>query len=608
MAFYLSPRVDARESDQSNIIGTTVPGFAAIVLRGTYKGPENKKILISNVNNLYEMFGYPIISNEGNRDDMASAEGFLSYASGLYCTRVMPEDATFAGCNISYNASTSTSTFTPHTSASAYTLSDFSTKDPDDFADEVDSTMTANDFLWVIANSRGKWGNYRRISIINKYFYDLVKQADSSVTDHKLYATVSAIDSDLESDSDFLIIVEGKSQENISDEAKPWTALEYFNVSTKDGARDDLGGDRFVESAINNKSNEIKVVLGEAWHGVDIPQDLYSSDWTQFGGGFDDNPDPALQAGVDEGDIITAYELYSNAEEFDISMLIDGNKTYAVKSALKAIAESRRDCTAKLDPPKATIFNNKGNEVNSLREWRYGTGAYTNNHVNFSSSYIESLVNWGEKYDKFNKKYYWVPLSGYYAGLHADVMYRRGEWFAPAGFENGQIKGIRKLAWNPTQAQRDEIYKLGFNPAVAFAKQGKVVWGQKNLLAKESAFNRINVRWLFITIEKAIANSARFFLFEQNDSITRTRFINMVTPYLRNVVQQRGIYDFAVVCDTRNNTPERIDRGEFWCDIYIKPTRVAEVIVLNFIGTSTGTQFSELIAQNTQIGELLNFV
>jgi phage tail sheath protein FI len=184
-------------------------------------------------------------------------------------------------------------------------------------------------------------------------------------------------------------------------------------------------------------------------------------------------------------------------------------------------------------------------------------------------------------------------MAGHVAGIYAKTDYMRDPWWAPAGLNRAILTNIRRLAWNPKLGHRDMLYKDGINPIVSFAGQGKVVWGQKTMLDKSSAFNRVNVRRLFIVLEKAISTAAKYFLFEFNDRITRSQLVTMIEPFLRDVQQRRGIYDFKVICDETNNTPERIDRNELWCTIFIKPTRVAEFIVLQFVAMKTGMTFEE---------------
>jgi len=200
-------------------------------------------------------------------------------------------------------------------------------------------------------------------------------------------------------------------------------------------------------------------------------------------------------------------------------------------------------------------------------------------------------------YDKYNDIYRWIPLNGDIAGLCARTDDERDAWFSPAGFNRGQIRNIVKLAWNPKQAQRDLLYKNGINPIVNFPGQGIIMFGDKTLLSKPSDFDRINVRRLFIVLEKAIARASQSTLFEFNDEFTRSSFVNFVVPFLRDVQGRNGIADFAVICDQTNNTGEVIDRGEFVGDIYIKPARAINFIQLNFVAVRSGVEFSEIIGQ-----------
>jgi phage tail sheath protein FI len=211
-----------------------------------------------------------------------------------------------------------------------------------------------------------------------------------------------------------------------------------------------------------------------------------------------------------------------------------------------------------------------------------------------SSSY--AVIDSGYKYqfDKYNDVYRWVPLNGDTAGLCARTDNVADPWFSPGGFNRGQIRGAVKLAFNPNQTQRDELYKARVNPVVAFPGQGTVLFGDKTAQSKPSAFDRINVRRLFIVLEKAIATAAKFQLFEFNDEFSRANFRNLVEPFLRDVQGRRGITDFSVVCDTSNNTGDVIDRNEFRADIFIKPARSINFIQLNFIATRTGVAFSEV--------------
>jgi len=214
-----------------------------------------------------------------------------------------------------------------------------------------------------------------------------------------------------------------------------------------------------------------------------------------------------------------------------------------------------------------------------------------------SSSYAVLDSGWKYQYDKYNDLYRYVPLNSDTAGLMVQTDLTRDPWYSPAGFNRGNVKNTIKLAYNPTKGDRDQLYKNGVNPVVTFPGQGTVLFGDKTLLAKPSAFDRINVRRLFIVLEKAIATAAQFTLFEFNDEFTRSQFKNLVEPFLRDVQGRRGITDFQVVCDGTNNTGEVIDRNEFVGDIYIKPARSINFIQLNFVAVRSGVEFSEIVGR-----------
>ena len=214
-----------------------------------------------------------------------------------------------------------------------------------------------------------------------------------------------------------------------------------------------------------------------------------------------------------------------------------------------------------------------------------------------SSSYAVMDAGWKYQYDKYNDIQRYVPANGDTAGLMVRSDLTRDPWYSPAGFNRGIMKNVTRLAFNPNKAERDLLYKNGVNPVTTFPGQGTVLFGDKTLLAKPSAFDRINVRRLFIVLEKAISTAAKFTLFEFNDAFTRSQFVNLVDPFLRDVQARRGVQDFRVVCDETNNTPEVIDRNEFVGDIFIKPARAINFIQLNFIAVRSGVEFSEIVGQ-----------
>ncbi len=459
--------------------------------------------------------------------------------------------------------------------------------DPDEFGDEVEVT-NASDYFWFIAASRGDWGENVRVAFLDYTTQQQMLNGDLDSTKFgDAYSALSQIDSPLETMKDFLVLVQEKPQRK-----NVWVTRETFNVSTDPNDLDDTGGKRFVEDVINQQSSYIRVSADiSSIVDQNFPSALAIDDFYMFAEGSDGTGVPS------DAGIIEAYRLYEDAESIDVNIFIDSGKSETVKRDLISICEERLDCMTTLDVPKNLVVNNKGNETTDLRDWRNGTGSFSGGTgFNVNTSYASVYGNWIEVYDKYNQKYRWIPVSGHVAGVYAKTDDVADPWWAPAGLNRAVLTGVRRLAWNPKLGNRDILYSNGINPIVSFAGQGKVIWGQKTMLAKESAFNRVNVRRLFITIEKAISTAAKYFLFEPNDAVTRNLLINMIVPFLRDVQARRGIFDFRVICDETNNTPERVDRNELWCDILIKPTRTAEFIVLNFVATKTGASFEEAAA------------
>jgi hypothetical protein len=307
----------------------------------------------------------------------------------------------------------------------------------------------------------------------------------------------------------------------------------------------------------------------------------------------------SLSSGTDDfaatnAEIATAYEKFNDTENVDLSLLLcgpsqtDADATGDTKAtAVMDIATARKDCVAFISPARTDVVG----VANAITQ--------TQNVVGFadglpSTSYAVIDSGYKYMYDRYNDVYRFVPLNGDIAGLCARTDNIADPWFSPGGFNRGQIRGAVKLAFNPNQTQRDELYKARINPVTSFPGQGTVLFGDKTAQSKPSAFDRINVRRLFIVLEKAISTAAKFQLFEFNDEFTRAQFRNLTEPFLRDVQGRRGITDFSVVCDDSNNTGDVIDRNEFRADIFIKPARSINFIQLNFIATRTGVAFSEV--------------
>jgi phage tail sheath protein FI len=251
------------------------------------------------------------------------------------------------------------------------------------------------------------------------------------------------------------------------------------------------------------------------------------------------------------------------------------------------IATTRKDCVAFISPARADVVDITSGIIQTANVKSFAEGLP-------SSSYAVIDSGYKYMYDKYNDVYRFVPLNGDTAGLCARTDNIADAWFSPGGFNRGQIRGAVKLAFNPNQLQRDELYRSRVNPVIAFPGQGTVLFGDKTAQLKPSAFDRINVRRLFIVLEKAISTASKFQLFEFNDEFTRAQFRNLVEPFLRDVQGRRGITDFSVVCDDTNNTGDVIDRNEFRADIFIKPARSINFIQLNFVATRSGVAFSEV--------------
>ena len=307
----------------------------------------------------------------------------------------------------------------------------------------------------------------------------------------------------------------------------------------------------------------------------------------------------SLASGTDDfvatnGEIAAAYEKFNDTENVDLSLLLCGpsqtgaDATGDTKAtAVMDIATARKDCVAFISPARSDVVDvsNAITQTKNVKDFANGLP---------STSYAVIDSGYKYMYDRYNDVFRFVPLNGDIAGLCARTDNIADAWFSPGGFNRGQIRGAVKLAFNPNQTQRDDLYKARVNPVTSFPGQGVVLFGDKTAQSKPSAFDRINVRRLFIVLEKAISTASKFQLFEFNDEFTRAQFRNLVEPFLRDVQGRRGITDFSVVCDDSNNTGDVIDRNEFRADIFIKPARSINFIQLNFIATRSGVAFSEV--------------
>jgi phage tail sheath protein FI len=403
--------------------------------------------------------------------------------------------------------------------------------------------------------------------------------------------------------SDFVAALGGTSDEMhvvvVDEDGKftgtPNQVLEVFpSLSRATDALGTQGGSIYYANFLANGSKYIYWTGHRSGYNVTTSSAIAAINTAPYVQSFRGGNDGVTENTIALGALTTAYDLFRNSEDIDISLVLTGKNRHGVYGEQLAnylidnIAEYRKDCVVFITPKLENSVNNPGNQLNDTITFRRQI---------HGSSYAIIDSGYKYQYDKYNDLYRWVPMNGDIAGTVVRTDDTRDPWFSPAGFARGQIKNIVKLSFNPDKANRDQLYKNDINPVVNFPGQGVILYGDKTALGKPSAFDRINVRRLFIVLEKAIAIAAKASLFELNDEFTRAQFRNLVEPYLRDVKGRRGIYDFRVVCDGSNNTPERIDRNEFWGDIYIKPARSINFIQLNFVAVRTGVEFDEIVGK-----------
>jgi len=310
-----------------------------------------------------------------------------------------------------------------------------------------------------------------------------------------------------------------------------------------------------------------------------------------FIGGNDGASESTIASLSDIGTLTTAWDVFNSTENVNVSLLVGGKSTGTAQLSnyiINNIANVRKDCVVFISPQSSDVVQVPGQELTKVTAFRNAV---------VPTSYAVMDSGYKYQYDKYNDVYRYIPLNGDTAGLCVYTDNVRDPWWSPAGFTRGQIKNVVKLAYNPKKAERDVLYSAGVNPIVTFPGQGTILYGDKTLSAKPSAFDRINVRRLFIALEKSISIAAQSYLFEFNDEFTRAQFVQLVTPFLKDVQGRRGIYDFKVVCDSTNNTQAVIDSNRFVGDIYIKPARSINFIQLNFVAVRSGVEFSEIVGK-----------
>jgi len=631
MAFQLSPGVNVSEID----LTTVVPSVATSIggLAGNFNwGPVNEVITISDEVRLVDRFGKP---DSTNYEYWFSAANFLAYTNNLKIVRAANTtntlNATANGTGVliknesDYVANRETATNTAYgpfaaryagatgntlrvsicSSATAYSSNLTSTSavtanaaSANDTTINVTGSPVANLYVGDLISVDGG-STYLRTANVNATAIIVATALSSAVTVGTpilrkwQYADSFGV---APGTSDYVTDKAGSKDEMhviVIDEDGKFTGTantvleKYAFVSKASDAITNDGASNYYKTVINSKSKYLWW-LGHQPGAVNWGTAASGTTYTQINTAFTASMSSGADGTIGNTEITTAYGFFSNADTVDVSLLISGPGNSTIATSLISLAESRKDCLVFLSPTKASVVNNAGAEATSILSFRSGLT---------SSSYAVLDSGYKYQYDKYNDVYRWVPLNADVAGTCARTDLERDPWYSPGGLNRGVIKNVIKLSFNPTKTERDNLYVQGINPVVTFQGEGTILFGDKTLLSRPSVFDRINVRRLFIVLEKTIARAARSTMFEFNDQFTRAQFVNLVEPFLRDVQGRRGITDYRVVCDTTNNTAAIIDRNEFVGDIYIKPARSVNFIQLNFVAVRTGVSFDEIVGK-----------
>ncbi|OUU24671.1 MAG: hypothetical protein CBB97_11305 [Candidatus Endolissoclinum sp. TMED37] len=637
MAFQLSPGVLVQEQDATNVVPSVATTIGGIV--GDFSwGPAREIVSIDSENNLVSRFGKP---TDSYYEDFMTAASYLAYGSSLLTVREVGSAARNACVSGTAVLCRNDSEYEASYSAGEGSVGPWMAKFPGTMGNSIkvaiadlvtfqagsvasitvdnagsgyssapDVTIAASSITGGTATATATLSG-SNVGSIDVTFAGIGYSSAPTVTisggggtgaaatatlttdwayksnfDYLPSTTSYATNKSASRDEMHIIVID----EDGAFTGIAGTVLEKFpGVSKASDAKDDSNSSNYYKDVINARSQYIKWMdhptAGTNWGTSAVGGTTYvlldevNTDISnQLTGGVD--------AGASDGDKQSGYDLFANDELVDINLVIaSGHSATVGDYIIDNIADIRKDCLVFISPQKANVVNNSGSEVTDIIT---GIDSYTR------SSYAVHDSGWKYMYDKYNDKYRWVPCNGDTAGTCVTADLEADPWFSPAGFSRGVIKNAVKLAFSPTKSQRDTLYSSGINPIIGSPGNGIVLFGDKTMLNKTSAFNRINVRRLFITVEKAIATAAKFQLFEFNDSFTRAQFRSLVEPFLRDVQGRRGIYDFRVVCDETNNTAQVIDANEFRADIFIKPAKSINFITLTFVATRTGISFEEL--------------
>jgi hypothetical protein len=574
MAFSISPGVSVSEVNLTTVVPSVLTTAGAFV--GAFNwGPAKKITQISSESQLLTNFTQP---DSNTYISYYTAASFLAYGNNLKIVRAVGAN----GKNASSNANNST----------------VQVFNEDSFQYTYLTPLTnANTFGPFIARYPGALGNSLTVSVVDSAAYGATWNIGgvnlTSFVPSAPSTSTQVLANGGYNDQIHVVVMDTNGKFSGTKN----TVLEVFPYLSKaSDSIDSLGNSNYYKNYIFNNSKYIYAIDPVSYTSTantstagywgqssanTIFTTLSSPQTITLGGGTDDQPT--------DGVLSNNWTLFQNSDEVDVSLLISGSASITVQQTVINLANSRKDCVAFISPPSNTVINQAGSEVTNITNW-------TNNLIT-TSTYAVADCGWKYMFDKYNNTYRWIPLNADTAGLCVYTDSVRDPWFSPAGYNRGNLKNVVKLAWNPTKTQRDSLYSLGVNPVGTFSGQGTILFGDKTFTVQPSAFDRINVRRLFIVLEKAIAQASKYSLFEFNDDFTRNQFVALVTPFLRDIQGRRGITDFRVVCDTTNNTSQVIDSNQFVGDIYIKPARAINFIQLNFVAVRTGVSFTEVVGQ-----------
>ena len=559
MAFQVSPGVQVKEIDATNVVpavSTSIGGFV-----GAFNwGPVGEAVTVGSEQELVEKFGSP---DDNTAKYFFVAASFLKYGNALKVVRAA----------------------SGHDNATADGSGQL-IKNEDDYDNNYANGSLAKG-NWA-AKYPGVIGNSLKVEFVTQHISNFANwdysSSFSAAPGTSDYA--SGLGATAANDEMHIVVID---EDGVISGTAGTILEEFAFVSQASDAKKADGTSNFYKDVVNNNSEYVWWIdhdpqLSNAGSSISGGQTSFAGQTTvqadSLSGGSDDNAPTT-------GELALGYDLLEDAETVDVNLLFsvpDANGANTLANDLISIATARKDCMAFVSPP---IEDTVGSSTPAA-----DVKAFADTLTSSSYAAVDSSALY--VYDKYNDVYRWIGAAGHQAGLCANSDRVADAWFSPAGVNRGQLLGITKLAFNPKKADRDTLYKARVNPIVSLPGQGTLLFGDKTLLSRPSAFDRINVRRLFIVLEKAIATSAKAQLFEFNDEFTRAQFRNLVEPFLRDVKGRRGLTDFLVVCDETNNTGQVIDANRFVADIFIKPARSINFITLNFIATRTGVEFSEI--------------